>query len=244
MTHIIGGYPTMAECEKIALTMADSGAAFIEIQIPFSDPVADGTTIMAACQQSLEQGTTPKDCFELMKKLKEKENMPPLLFMSYYNILFKYGVEKFCNDAAEIGCYGLIVPDIPLDEEEYEHYLENCKKYGLKAIQVISPITPESRLEKIGQVAEGFVYCVSRTGTTGVQAELAPELSEFIARVKKYVDVPVAVGFGISSRDHVDAVMEQAEIAVVGSKVINLYGKAKPGEKLEAVAEFLKKVIV
>jgi len=221
MTHIVGGYPTMDECEQIALTMAKSGVSFIEIQIPFSDPVADGTTIMKANQIALKNGTTPQDCLELMKRLKSHKGMPPLLFMSYYNILYKYELEKFCWDAAEAGAYGLIVPDIPVDEEKHEHYLENCKKNGLHPIQVISPITPERRLNKIAAVASGFVYCVARAGTTGESRNASIiKLEGYLQKVRRFIKTPLAVGFGISTPKNVEEVLQHADIAVIGSRII------------------------
>ncbi len=238
MTHIVAGYPDMKTCEEVANLMIDKGVSFMEIQIPFSDPVADGKTIMAANQMSLDSGTDTEDCFELMKKLTSQSNIP-ILFMSYFNVLFAYGLEEFCKKAKEIGCYGLIVPDIPLDEEEYDHYLEICKKYDLKAIQVVSPISTDERLKKISEVAEGFVYCVSRFGTTGAQSELNEKLEEYLIRVKKFIKVPLAVGFGISDKEQAEYVSSLADIVVIGSKVINLLDeKGQSG-----VEEFLEEIL-
>jgi tryptophan synthase alpha subunit len=228
MTHIVAGYPTLKESEKIAVTMLESGVAFLEIQIPFSDPVADGPTIMHANQKALDQGVTPNDCLQMMSRL-TKKTKTPLLFMTYYNIVFRYGLEKFCKDAKAAGCYGLIIPDISIDEESHEHYLKLSKKYGLHPIQVISPITPIERLKKIGKVASGFVYCVSRTGTTGVSKKLDAKLGEYLQRVRKYIDVPIALGFGISKKSHVKAALQQADIAVIGSAIINLLDSKKKG---------------
>lgn len=226
MTHIVAGYPNLKKSQEIALQMAYSGVDFIEIQIPFSDPVADGPTIMKACEKALEGVTKVEDCFRLMARvnhfLEGKKVLPFLLFMTYFNILHSYGVEKFCKKAKQCGCYGLIVPDMPIDEEKYEGYLKNCKKYGLKAIQVISPLTPEDRLKKIAKVADGFVYCVSRYGITGASKNLNPKLSGYLKKVRKYIKLPLAVGFGISEKSHVDAVWKEAEIAVIGSKIIDL----------------------
>lgn len=237
MTHIVAGYPSLKKSEELLLLMAKNGADFIEIQIPFSDPIADGPTIMQANQKSLEAGTKVEDCFNLMKKASTKISVP-LLFMTYFNILHHYGVEKFCKKAKECGCYGLIVPDMPIDEEPQEKYLENCEKYGLKAIQVISPLTPERRLKMIAKVTDGFVYCVSKFGTTGQEGELNPKLSSYLRKVKKYIKLPLAVGFGISSKAHVDAVCKEAEIAVIGSKIINILNENEGN--LEKVEEFLK----
>ncbi|MBP9770635.1 tryptophan synthase subunit alpha [Candidatus Gracilibacteria bacterium] len=238
MTHIVAGYPDLKTSEKLLKLMANNGANFVEIQIPFSDPVADGPTIMQANQKSLESGTKVEDCFELMEKATKNGSETKFLFMTYFNIVHHYGVEKFCKKAAECGCYGLIVPDMPIDEEPQEKYLENCEKYGLKAVQVISPLTPEKRLKMIAKVADGFVYCVSKFGTTGQAGELNPQLSSYLKKVKKIIKVPLAVGFGISTRAHVDAVHREAEIAVIGSKIINILNEN--GGDLKKVEEFIK----
>lgn len=246
MTHIVAGYPTMDECEQIAKTMIDSEVAYLEIQIPFSDPNADGPTIMQANQIALDNGTTPNDAFDLMRRLKaykeENQLKTELLFMTYFNILYSYGVEKFCLDAKEAGAWGLIVPDIPFDEDAYEGYLANCEKHRLNPIQIISPITPDERLKEINEVAKGFVYCVSRKGTTGVQQELSPELMGYIENVKRLVNVPLAVGFGISRRGHVESVLKYADLAVIGSQIINLYNASNDDKKLSSVSQFLEQV--
>lgn len=244
MTHIVAGFPNLKKSGEVALIMANSAVDFIEIQIPFSDPVADGPTIMAANQKALDSGTKVEDCFDLMadlyRKFKKNSVAPKLLFMSYLNILHHYGIGKFCKKAHECGCYGLIVPDMPIDEEKWEKYLKNCSKYGLKAIQVISPLTPVDRLKKIAKVANGFVYCVSRYGTTGQTKSLNSDLHNYLKKVKKYIKLPLAVGFGISEREHVEQVWEGAEIAVIGSKIISLIGSNK--NYLQKIKEFLKHI--
>lgn len=221
MTHIVAGYPNLKKSEETALIMARAGVGYIEIQIPFSDPLADGPTIMKACEMAIRNGVKVEDSFQLMKRLSDQV-ITPLLFMSYFNILHHYGVDRFCKKAKNCGCYGLIVPDMPIDEDKYEGYLAACKKHGLKAIQVISPLTSVERLKKLAKFAEGFVYCVSKYGTTGASATLNPKLSSYLKEVKRYIKLPLAVGFGISKREHVEAVFENAEIAVIGSRIINL----------------------
>lgn len=238
MTHIVAGYPSLKKSEELLEVMIKRGVDFIEIQIPFSDPVADGPTIMKANQEALEAGVKVEDCFNLMKKFNGCETAMKFLFMTYFNIVHHYGVEKFCRRAAECGCYGLIIPDMPIDEESHEGYLKSCEKYELKAIQVISPLTPDRRLKKIAEVASGFVYCVSRYGTTGVGAELDSKLGGYLKKVKKYIDVPLAVGFGIAKKTHVEAVWKEAEIAVIGSKIINLMNENNGDFK--EVEKFLK----
>lgn len=222
MTHIVAGYPTMKECEKIALTMAESGVSYIEIQFPFSDPIADGPTIMEANGKALSNGVTTKRCFDLVERLREKTDVP-LLAMTYYNIAFRYGLEKFCRKAQKAGLYGLIIPDIPIDEEKYDHYLKICKKYSLHPIQVISPITPDERLKKIAKAASGFVYCVSSFGTTGERGKLNSDLRGYMNRVKKFIKTPLALGFGISNGEQAATASKYADIVVIGSKIINVH---------------------
>lgn len=244
MTHIVAGFPTLKKSGEIALLMANSGVDFIEIQIPFSDPVADGPTIMAANQKALENGTKVDDCFNLMadlnRKLEKISVKPKILFMSYFNIIHHYEIGKFCKKAYECGCYGLIIPDMPIDEEKQEKYLKNCRKYKLKAIQVISPLTPPDRLKKIAKVARGFVYCISRYGTTGQSKSLNSNLHNYLKRVKKYIKLPLSVGFGISKKEHLQAIWKEAEIAVIGSKIINLI--ESKGGYFKKIGEFLKQI--
>lgn len=241
MTHIVAGYPNMTECEKIALAMAKIGVSFIEIQIPFSDPIADGPTIMEANEKSILNGTIPDDCFRLIKRLKKKIKIP-ILIMSYFNIPFNYSLEKFCKMANESGVYGLIIPDIPLDEEKYDHYIELCKKYNLHAIQIISPITPVRRLEKIVKVSSGFLYCVSTLGVTGERKELDPKLQSYLEKVRKITRTPLALGFGISTAKQVLAASQHADIVVIGSKIINIY-KGAMKDKITAIEDFLRDVL-
>lgn len=240
MLHLVAGYPTLKKSEELAYLLAKNGADYLEIQIPFSDPVADGPTIMQANEGSLKNGTRVMDCFNLMKILNEKFQKEgiktKLLFMSYYNILFKFGVEKFCKQAKEAGCWGFIIPDIPIDEEPYEQYVALSKKYGIKAVQVISPLTPINRLKKIAKLADGLVYCVSKYGTTGHSNELNPKLGEYILQAKNFIKCPLAVGFGISKKEHLEAVWKNAQVAVIGSAVINAYKE----DSLKGVEKFLK----
>lgn len=238
MTHIVAGYPTMEESEKIITAMYESGVSFIEVQIPFSDPIADGPTIMKANEVALENGTTTKRCLEFIKRIKKKIEIP-ILIMTYFNIAFNYGVEKFCKDASNIGVYGLIIPDIPIDEEKHEHYVGFCKKYNLHPIQVISQITSPARLKAISKVASGFVYCISSHGTTGIRSRLNPELGKYLERVKKHIKTPLAVGFGISTKKQVELASKKADIIVIGSKIINLYNETKI-DKITTIKNFLE----
>src|SRR5258708_27751991 len=147
MTHVVIGYPSLEETNSLVKAMVESGADFVELQIPFSDPLADGPTIMRACEESLRNGTKVSDAFAVMKVLSQEVSIP-LLFMAYYNTVFTYGVQKFCRDAKEVGASGLIVPDMPIEEEKNEHFFKYCKKYNLHNIQVISPASTDDRLRK------------------------------------------------------------------------------------------------
>lgn len=242
MTHIVAGYPSFNESKKIAAVMLDSGVSFLEIQLPFSDPVADGKTIMEANQKSLAQGIRTRDCFFLAESLagQASETGAKILLMTYFNVAYKFGLERFCRRARKVGVYGLIIPDMPIDEESGEGYLALCQKFRLHPIQVISPITPRRRLKKITGVASGFVYCLARTGTTGVTDEVNPNLGKYLRQVRKEIKkIPLAVGFGISSRKQIDELYGQAEIAVIGSKILNLINESPRDQREKNLRKFL-----
>ena len=238
MTHVVVGYPSLDETVTIVKTMAENGVDFVELQIPFSDPLVDGTTIMKACEESLSNGTKVADAFKIMKKLSLVAEIP-LLFMSYYNTVFQYGVEEFCKDAKETGASGLIVPDMPIDEEDQEHFYEFAKKYDLHTIQVISPASTNERLEKNTKIANGFVYCTARQGTTGAKTELDPTLVAYLNRVKQFVTTPIAVGFGISKKEHIQALQGIADIAVIGSAIIDIVAHSAIQNRTQKIADFI-----
>lgn len=238
MTHVVVGYPSLDATEEIVRVMAESGVDFVELQIPFSDPLADGPTIMKASEEALRGGVKVKDSFALMRKLSSTLTIP-LLFMGYYNTVFKYGTERFCEDAKMAGASGLIVPDIPLEEEKNEHFTRSARKNNLCVIRVVSPASTNERLEKNAVVAEGFVYCMARQGITGAKDNLDPELVSYLARVKKIFDVPMAVGFGISKREQIQALYGHADMAVVGSAVIDIVGRSKRYEIGKNVGKFI-----
>ncbi len=241
MTHVVVGYPTIADTEKIVLAMEKVGVDFIELQIPFSDPLADGPTIMKACEESLEHGTKVKDAFLLAKKLSGKVSIP-LLFMAYYNTVFHYGVERFCEDAKKAGIAGLIVPDMPLEEEDEEHFTEYAEKNDLIVIRVISPAATEERLKKNAKVAKGFIYCTARQGITGAKASLSPDVASYLKGVRKHFSIPIAVGFGISKKDHIESLKNQADIAVIGSAVIDVIAHSRKEDLDSNVSAFITKL--
>lgn len=242
MTHIVVGYPSIDESRALVMAMAEAGVDFIELQIPFSDPVADGPTLMQANQIALEGGVTVRAAMELMAELAPRVGIP-LIFMTYFNIVHHYGAERFCADAAAAGASGLIVPDIPLDEEPQEHFISATEKHDITAVRLLSPASTEHRLKLNAGLAKDFVYFVSRKGITGAQSELDSELRSHLQRVKQFITVPLAVGFGISKPEHLETLKGHAEIAVIGSAVLNAYNQAGPGKGVGAVKNFISGLV-
>ncbi|MBI4038557.1 tryptophan synthase subunit alpha [Candidatus Daviesbacteria bacterium] len=242
MTHVVVGYPSLETTEFLVRVMEEAGVDFIELQIPFSDPLADGPIIMRACEKALENGTRVKDAFELASRLSKQVKIS-LIFMAYYNTVFKYGTKKFCQDAKNVGISGLIIPDIPLEEEQQEYFIKHCKEAGLKNIRVISPVSTLERLKKNAEVASGFVYCTARQGITGVKEELDPNIATFLDKVKKLFKIPVAVGFGISKREHLNQLFNYADIAVIGSAIIDVINKSEQNEIGKNINQFVSKEI-
>ena len=240
MTHLVAGYPNEEESEAIALKLAEGGAHFLEVQIPFSDPIADGPTIFRANQVALSSGMNTEKALKMIERIKKE--IPKeihIVVMTYANIAYQYGLEDFCKRLGEIGVMALILPDMPLDEEVYDHFVAYSKRYGVHPIQIVSPITPPERLDAIAAVASGFLYCVSHTGKTGAQASLNEEVIQYLDRVRVKVKIPLALGFGISSAEQVKSAFKKADIVVIGSHLINLYDK----EGLPGIENFLKSIL-
>lgn len=232
MTHVIAGYPTLSETEALIQTLVRGGSDFVEIQIPFSDPIADGPTIMRASDSALQNGTTVHDAIELMKRSSSLVSVP-LLFMCYFNTVHAYGVHAFCEAAAAAGASGLIIPDVPPEEDSREELTQAAQKQNLHLIRVVSPASSAERIQKNAALASGFIYCVSRYGVTGTTQKLAPQLDEYLDRVRSATPLPRAVGFGISSNNHVQALTGKAEIAVVGSAIVALVEQGKSQSDIE-----------
>ena len=242
MTHVVFGYPTIEDSKNLAKIMAKEGVDFIELQIPFSDPVADGPTLMQANQIAIKQKTKVHQAIKFISELSKNVNIP-ILFMTYFNIVFQYGVERFCKDAKKAGCSGLIVPDIPLDEEPQEGFISSAEKNNLIAIRVLSPASNERRISLNAPLSKGFIYYTSHKGITGTKTYLDPELEKNIKKIKKKINTPIAVGFGISSPAHINALKGKADIVVIGSAVLNVYTKAMKGQKINAVKIFIKSLV-
>ena len=235
MTHVVVGYPNLTETERIVDALAKNGSDIIELQIPFSDPSADGPAIAQANDVGIKNKITPQTCLAFAKKITKKFPQVDFYFMSYLNPIFHFGIKKFTKEAKEAGIKGFIVPELPV--EESTEFLANCKKNKLNFIFVIAPNTSPERLKKITRKASGFIYCVARLGTTGSKTSFGGELKKYLARVKKLTKLPLAVGFGVSEKRDVQAIQKAGgDIAVVGSAIIRAHKKGKS----PAVARLVK----
>ena len=215
------GDPSLEVTEEIVYAMEEAGADLIELGIPFSDPTAEGPVIQEANIRALSGGVTTEKVFDLVRKLRKKVTIP-MVFMTYANVVFSYGSEKFISICKEIGIDGLILPDIPFEEkEEFEGI---CKKYGLDLISLIAP-TSHERISMIAKEANGFVYCVSSLGVTGTRTEITTDIGAMIKLVKDVKDIPCAVGFGISTPEQARHMAEKADGVIVGSAIIKICAK-------------------
>lgn len=237
MTHVVVGYPSLEATVELVKTMAASGVDFVELQLPFSDPLADGVTIQRACEASLAAGTKVKDGFAVARHL-SREVKIPLLFMAYFNTVHSYGVERFCKDAGDAGISGLIVPDVPLEAAEHEGFLEACKNYGLHNIITLAPTSSTARIKKNAGIASGFAYCMTQAGTTGTKVVLDTHLSDYFKTVKRYISTPLAAGFGIKTNQDIKAIAPYADVVVVGSALIDVID-ANRDDPVKGVAGFL-----
>ena len=232
MTHIVLGYPNFADCLRVVESMVEAGVDLMELQIPFSEPIADGPVILHANQRSLAAGSTVEKCLQFADDVSSRFDIP-FLFMSYYNILFKYGVVEFARKMKEIGVTGAIVPDLP--PEEASGYLAAMQEQSLAPIFIFSPNTPENRLETIAECAEGFVYCVARKGVTGAETEFTAGFTAYLERCRAATGLPLALGFGVKDSADVDFLRGQVDIAVIGTESIRVMEE----QGVEAVGEFI-----
>lgn len=219
LAYVTADYPEAGATEALAAAIIDAGADMLEIGVPFSDPLAEGPTIQRSSQVALEQGATLDTCIEACAALRKRYSVVPLILMGYYNPVLSYGLDRFAERAAGAGVDGVIVVDLPA--EEAAPLVQVCRPHGIDVILLLAPTSTDERIRKVSEVASGFVYCVSVAGVTGARERLSEGLDGFLQRVRRYVDLPLAVGFGISTAEHVRAVGELADGAAVGSAVIN-----------------------
>ncbi len=219
VAYLCAGDPDFDTSLAACRAVIDAGADVLELGVPFSDPLADGLTNQLAAQRALEGGMTAARVFELVKRIREKSQVP-IIFYTYYNLVFSNGIEQYVRAAKEAGVDGLLTLDLP--PEEAGDLQAACAKHELKTVFIVAPTTPASRLAVIGSAATGFIYYVSREGVTGVRDQIAGNIPEAVARIREHTALPVAVGFGISTRDQVKQVAKAADGVVVGSALVNV----------------------
>lgn len=234
---ITAGDPNLEITAQLILEMSRAGADIIELGIPFSDPVAEGMVIQKADERALVAGTTPSKIFDMVRSIRDKTDVP-LAFMTYFNPVFVHGVEKFAENCSKSGIDALIIPDLPFEEKD--EILPHCKKYGIELISLIAP-TSRERISMIAAEAQGFVYCVSSLGVTGVRNEINTILSEMIALVKEVQDIPCAIGFDVSTPGQAKATAQLADGVIANSAIVKLVEKY--GEScIKPVADYVSKM--
>ena len=231
------GDPDLETTKKCVLAAIAGGADLIELGIPFSDPTAEGPVIQEANERALKGGVTTDKIFELVKNLR-KETDIPLVFMTYANVIFSYGAEKFISKCQEIKIDGLILPDLPFEEKD--EFLPLCKKYSIDLISMIAPTSAE-RISMIAREATGFLYIVSSLGVTGTRSEITTDLKSIMDTVRESTNIPCAIGFGISTPEQAAKMAALSDGAIVGSAIVKLIGEYKT-QAPEKVGEFVKKM--
>lgn len=238
IAYITAGDPSPGKTAGIVHALEEAGVDILELGIPFSDPLADGATIQAAAGRAIAAGTNIPAVFEIIRMVRETSEVPIVLF-TYLNPVYIYGYPRFIKDAAEAGADGLLILDLPPDEAARN--AELMENHGLLSIRLIAPTTPPERMELIAKSAEGFVYYVSREGVTGEQASLSQNISSQVAEIKKHTDLPIAVGFGISTPEQAAEVAGQADAVVVGSAIVRQIGELGDTPELAGkIADFAK----
>jgi len=244
ITFVTAGFPVKEDTPDLLLAMEEGGASIIELGIPYTDPQADGTTIQQTNQVAIKAGTSNMpQCLEMVKKARSRGLTVPVVLMGYYNPFFQFGIDKMCTQAKDAGADGFIVVDLP--PEEGADLAKSCNKHGLSNIPLIAPTTTDTRIGHLAQTASTFIYCVSTTGVTGARAELAPDLPEFIARVRSRTDLPLAIGFGISTPAQVNHVANMGDGVVVGSAILKTVQKAgnTTAERVAAVKKITSELV-
>lgn len=224
MPFITMGYPELESALDLVPALVEAGADLIELGVPFSDPLADGATIQATSQQALENGMTLARCLEQVAALRARGVEVPLILMGYYNPILQMGVARFAEEAARVGADGVIVPDLP--PEEADELRAALQAQGMALIFLLAPTSDDARVRLVAERAQGFIYLVSLTGVTGARDQLPPDLADFVARVRRATDLPLAVGFGISRPEQAAMVAQIADGVIVGSALLRTIGAA------------------
>ncbi|MGD0444659.1 MAG: tryptophan synthase subunit alpha [Edaphobacter sp.] len=237
VAYLTAGDPDLATTREIALAAIDNGADVIELGVPFSDPLADGPVIQRASERAVARGTRLTDVLGLAAELRKARPSAGLVLFSYLNPVVRMGMKTFCARAAEAGADGVLLTDMIV--EEAGEYLEAMRKCKLAPVFLAAPTSPDSRLKAIAGVSQGFVYAISRVGITGTQQKVAGDASELVTRLRRFTGLPIAVGFGISNAEHVKAVGEFADAAIIGSALVALIEKTPHAEAAGVVGQFI-----
>ena len=235
MTHIVLGYPSFDDSLRLIEAMVASGVDLMELQIPFSEPTADGPIIVHANQKALRAGATVKDCLNLAETAARNFDIPFLL-MSYYNIPFRYGVDRFVTAMSHGSLRGAIIPDLP--PEEGGAYLDAMHAHNLAPILIFSPTTSLDRMRAIAASGSGFIYCVARKGVTGEATDFSEELARYLRKCRKSTSLPLALGFGIKEKSDIDFLKGKADIAVIGSQTIRVMEQ----KGVASVGDFIRRL--
>jgi tryptophan synthase alpha chain len=238
MPYLTVGFPERASTLALIPALEAAGASLFELGVPFSDPLADGVTIQRSAQRALANGVTLGDCLANVAALRAQGVAAPLLLMGYYNPLLRYGVERACRELAAAGGDGWIIPDMP--PEEADELQAAAAAHGLDLIMFVAPTTPDERIAQIAARATGFIYVVSIAGVTGARQSMAANLEDVLARVRRHTDLPLVVGFGISTAEHVAEVARLADGAIVGSALIAHLERLAPDQLVPDAAAFVR----
>jgi tryptophan synthase alpha chain len=240
VAYVTCGDPDLATTREIVLAACRAGADVIELGVPFSDPVADGPVIQRASERALRQGTSLGDVLELAREVRQQTDAGLIVF-SYFNPVLRYGLARFCKDAAKAGVDGALITDLTV--EEAGEYRRQMAEHKLDTVFLAAPTSTDKRLKTIAEACRGFVYAVSRTGITGTQKEVADDAQQLVKRIRRFTSLPVAVGFGISNAEQFTQVAQFADAAVVGSAIVQAV-EQNPGREAQAVAELIGRMIL
>ncbi len=234
IAYVTVGYPSLAVTLEAVPLLERLGVDVVELGIPFSDPLVDGVTIQHASSRALEAGVTPATCLDIASQLRQRVSVP-LVFMSYYNPILRYGLDDFCSQAADAGVDGLIVPDLPPDEDGELRLAKEA--HDMDLIHLVAPTSTDDRIGTVARCSEGFIYMVSTAGVTGVRARLPSGLRNLALKIRSFTDKPVCVGFGVSTASQAVEVARVADGVVVGSRIVEIM--ATPGDWQSPLSEFV-----
>ena len=241
MTHVVYGYPSVEESLQWMARLMAEGVDFIEVQFPFSDPVADGPSIVAACHQALQQELDVETCLVQLGELAKQYPDSRIVLMSYLNPMYRYGLEKLAQRAAEENILGIILPDLPIEQAGV--FREACQENNIDPIWLVTPATPTDRLAMLANQSQGFLYCVARSGVTGnsdYKSHKEASLEGYLASIKQHTSTPLGVGFGLREREHIEQLSGQADIAIIGSALLDAYNDGGQENAIELIIKLFQ----